>query len=192
MSERLNKEIISFDKKDFAGKVYRAIAYCLTACGLLLLIQKTIASDILYLGIIILSIIIGASLLVCYIFNARTRFRPGWTLPMSIILMMTGTSYLAFKTFLKAYMPTTAPSTVVLCLIAINFVLLVSTGIQLKSLCLKRWIAIVLLSVLNLAVAFLIFFDVFTLRANDVVCFSIFMFLIALQSFLEGLFNWTK
>ncbi len=178
----MTKNIEGFKKKDFGAIIYRAIAYCLAICGILLLIQKNIASDTLFLGIKIFTLLIGIGLLFCFFFNARTRFRPGWTLPMAFVLGMAGGGSLALDIFSKSYVPSIGVSSVVILLFAVNGVLLLSTGIQQKYLCLKRWVVLILLGVMSLSACILIFLNVSLIREYPLTTVALFMFMLSLQS----------
>lgn len=193
MRRKLKIDFPSLRKKDFGSIVYRVLAYCLALCGILLLIQKNISLEIIYTGVKILALIVSLALIICFKYNARSRFRPGWTLPMAILLMMAGGVYLVTEFIISTKVPTFGATTVIIILSAFNISLLVSTAFQLYALALKRWIALLSVSLLNIVYVVLLFLNVWNLRQLPLVSISIFLFIFALQCFLEGIYGlWKK
>lgn len=189
MHRILKIEIKSLINRDYGAIIVRALSYCLFICGLLLFIQKDIADSLIFNGLKALILITSAALFLCFFYNARSKFRPGWTLPTAAMYAMIGSLYLLAMIFPTLGIRTFGATTLVLILSAVNSSLLLSSAVQTKALALRRWPVYLFLFILNIVYGILLFFNIFNLRQMPVSATAIYLLLFALQCFIEGLYK---
>lgn len=189
----MNKgEIRCFKRRDFGQFLYFGVALCLFGIGVLLLIQKDIGSADIITGLKFITLICGAGILAGFFLNTRTRFRPGWTLPLGLILTLIGVGYVFSDIFKAVKKPSVGLSVIVILISFINSCLVLSTSIQVFSLRLKRWRYYAAYAIINFTYFTMLFTNTFSLRENELVGCSIFMFILAVQLTVEGLIDLLK
>lgn len=179
----------SFKNKDFGGIIYVVLSFCGILFGVLLLMQKNISHDNILFGLDIAVFIAGIALVASYFANARSKFRPGWALPMGFVLVIVGGAFMFSKVFFEKLLPNVSLNAVVTTVALFNAALLLSIAIQHKALCLKRWAINLLLSVVSFAFTAISYLNVWKIRDYNYVLIAVFMFVFALQCFLEALYN---
>ena len=182
----------SFKKRDFGQIIFIVAAVALLTAGVMLLIPNEIGREALMFGIKTFTVLCGAGVVAGFFFNSRTRFRPTYTLPLGLILTGTGLLYLASEFIDDISAPQISLPSVVMLLSFITAVLLLTSAIQLRALRLKRWLLHLIYALLSSAFGIMVFFDLFSLRANEFICVSVYMFILAIVFFTEGITDIAK
>lgn len=182
------KRLRTFAQKDYGGIIFLSIAAAEAVLAVMLFFSDTISRDMLKLGLEIGTVLLGAGYVAGYYANARSRFRPCWYLSFGLLLMLAGVLSLLIDR-LAFHRPAISAVAVVMALAAVNFSLCTATALQLKALCLARWLPILLFGILNAAYGAAMYFNVFSARDNSAVCMAIYCILLALQTAAEAFYN---
>lgn len=182
------KRLTCFSKRDFGGIIFFSVAAAEVVLAVMLFFSDTINRDMLKLGMEIGAMLIGAGYAAGYYLNARSRFRPCWHLPFGFLLVMIGAISVLIDVF-ALRRPSIGVVALIMALAAVNCVLCVSVSLQLKALCLARWLPILLFGLLNALYAAAMYFNVFSVRANFAVCVACYCILLAVQTAAEAFYN---
>lgn len=181
-----------FKKRDFGHFLYFAAALCFLGIGVLLLIQQDIGYKDIIVGLKVTMLICGLGILAGYFFNSRTRFRPGWTLPMGIVMTFIGAGYIAADIIKPLKTPDINLASIVMLVSFLNISLLLSTSVQVAALRLRRWRFYAAYAIANVIYLVFIYTDLFGIRTNAIIGSAIFMFILAIQLIVEGLIDLIK
>ncbi|MBP1587096.1 MAG: hypothetical protein ILO53_01675 [Clostridia bacterium] len=182
----------SFKKRDFGQIIFIVVAVALLTAGVMLLIPNEIGRDALLFGVKIFTVLCGGGVIAGFFFNSRTRFRPTFTLSLGIILAGTGLLYLALEFAKTVSAPQISLPSSVMMLSFITSVLLLTSSIQIRALRLKRWVFQLIYAALCVTFGVMIFFNLFELRSNEFICVSVYMFILAIMFFTEGITDIAK
>lgn len=182
------KRLSCFSKRDFGGIIFFSIAAAEIILAVMLLFSGTINRAMLMTGLEIGSIVLGIGYVMGYYANARSRFRPCWYLPIGFLLAFIGITAIVIG-FLNLAGPGFGLVTLSAGIAVLNFVMCAAVSIQLKALCLMRWIPIMFFAFLNAGYVAIVYFDLWAIRSKPAVCVAVYCILLAIQTVSETFYN---
>ena len=182
------KRLDCFSKRDFGGIVLASIGFAELIISIVLSLSRKINETSLLLGLAFCIFLFGIGYFSAYLTNARTRFRPCWYLSFGIFMVLIAVISLAVY-FFELRMPSISLVSVAVLMCVFNFTVSFSASLQLRALCLTRWIAVALFGTLNAILAAILYFDVFGIKDNSLLCISLCLALFGIQTLAEPFYN---
>jgi len=182
------KRLNCFSKRDYGGVILAGVGFAELIVSIALSFAQRINETTLLTGLAVCTCLFGIGYFAAYLSNARTRFRPSWYLPFGFFMMIISVIALIVH-FFELRAPSVGLVSVAILLCVFNTVILFSTSLQLRALCLARWFAVAFFGVLNAVIAVVLYFDLLGLKSNPFACISVCLALFGIQTLAETFYN---
>ena len=163
------------------------LGLCSVVVAFLMLLTENFGTEQLTEGLKLFALISGISLILAFYFNKRSRIRPSWSLPFGLILIVISLGYFLCDIVPGFEKPSFGLSLITEALAIFDGVLLISCGLHLRELTMKRRFMHYTFSLLCFVFVILSYGDYFSLRSNEISCCGVFLIIFGAEAIGEGI-----